>query len=101
MYTMSSTHDECDIRGGDVFPDPLPPPPDAPSIRRPWRGHLLCHDFPDPGTFDEAVEDDDQGPLVLVGELIDFLIEPVQLMVVNEALAGHVLPAGELIQADT
>lgn len=34
---MSSTHDECDIKGGDGFSDPLPPPPDASSFRRPWR----------------------------------------------------------------
>ena len=99
--SMATTHDECDIRGGDVFSDPLPPPPDAPPIRRPWRGRLFGHDLPDPGPLHQAVEHNYQRLLILVGELIDFLIEPVQLMVVNDALAGHVLPAGELIQADT
>jgi hypothetical protein len=44
---------------------------------------LIGHNAADAGAFDEAVEDDEQGPLIFVGKLIDFLIKPVQFRIMN------------------
>jgi|WetSurMetagenome_2_1015567.scaffolds.fasta_scaffold119211_2 hypothetical protein len=44
---------------------------------------LLGHDAADAGAFDQAVENDEQSFLVFIGELIDFLVEPVQFGIMN------------------
>jgi hypothetical protein len=63
-------------------------------------GVLFGHDAADAGAFHEAVEDDEESFLVFVGELIDFLIEPVQFWVVNLSFPVGVLPCGKFIEAD-
>lgn len=53
-----------------------------------WPVPLFLDNPSDPGALDEAIENHGEGFLILVGELIDFLVEPVQLVVVNEAVAA-------------
>ena len=60
----------------------------------------LGHDLGDLGALDEAVEDDDQGLLVFVGELIDLLVEAVQLGVMDDGLAIGFRPSGQLVEGD-
>jgi hypothetical protein len=61
----------------------------------------LCHDLIDARPLDEAIEDDQEGLLVFVGELIDLLVKAVQFRVPNDGLGRSVGASGHLVQGDT
>ena len=58
----------------------------------------LCHDLIDARPLDEAIEDDQEGLLVFVGELIDLLVKAVQFQVPNDSLGRSVGASGHLAE---
>jgi hypothetical protein len=52
----------------------------------------------DAGALDQAIEQDHQGPLILVRELIDLLIEAVQFGVMNRGLVVGLRPPGQFVE---
>jgi len=65
------------------------------------RGLPLCHHLIDAGALDQAIENDDEGALVLVGEQIDLLVKAVQLRVPNDELGRSVGASSHLVEGDT
>ena len=64
------------------------------------RGLPLGHHLIDAGALDQAIEQDHQGPLILVRELIDLLIEAVQFGVMNRGLVVGLRPPGQFVETD-
>jgi len=60
----------------------------------------LAHNLAHAGPLDQAVEQDHERLLILVGELIDLAIEAVQFRVMNLGIVVDVLASGQLVEGD-
>lgn len=65
------------------------------------RGLPFGHHLIDAGALDQAIENHDEGALILVGELIDLLVKAVRLRVPNDRLGRSVGASGHLVEGDT
>jgi hypothetical protein len=61
---------------------------------------LFGHNTAHARAFDQTVKNDEKSFLILIGELVDVLIQPVQFRVVNVGFSVGGLPAGQLIETD-